>query len=259
MSTSAPRPLPELASLQAILTDVDGTLYDLHPVRRHMLSALLCAHLTNPLLGWKTVRCLRAFCDAQEHLRFADRNSAETGSASHSELQFTLAQQATGYSAEFVRQTATRWMEREPLASLPSAAHPGMRDFFVWAATRGIKLAALSDYPLDAKLNALGVAELFPLGVSASHPEVQRFKPQPAILEFALRQLEVAPEHALYIGDRPDVDGTAAHRAGVAAAILSPHTSPGPHHGLLYVRSFSELRQLLEQRTTVKDVQEKAD
>jgi putative hydrolase of the HAD superfamily len=247
MSTPAPRPLPELASLQAILTDVDGTLYDQRPVRRNVLSALFRAYLTDPLLGWKTVRCLRAFRDAQEQIRYADQDSAETGNVSHSELQYTQAQQATGYSAEFVHQAVSRWMEREPLAFLSGAAHPGMRDFFVWATARGIKLAALSDYPLDAKLKALGIAELFPLAVSASHPEVLRFKPNPAMLQFALRQLGVAPERALYIGDRPDVDGGASLSAAVAAAILSSRGNPGLRNGLLYVRSFSELRQLLEQ------------
>ena len=242
MSTPAPRPIPELSSLRAILTDVDGTLYDHRPVRRNIVTALLRAHFTNPLLGWKTVRCLRAFRDAQEKIRLAPESDRL-----HPDQQYAQAQQATGYSTEFVRQTVSRWMEREPLAFLPSAAHPGMRDFFVWAAARGIKLAALSDYPLGEKLGALGVADLFPCAVSASHPEVLRFKPHPAILEFALRQCDVAPEQALYLGNRPDVDGAAAHRAGVAAAILSPRGNPGMRNGMLYVRSFSELRWHFEQ------------
>jgi FMN phosphatase YigB (HAD superfamily) len=259
MSTPPPRPLPELVSLQAILVDVDGTLYDQRSVRRHMLSALLRAHLANPRLGWKTVRCLGAFRHAQEKIRFAETSFAETGNLSHTDLQFTQTQQATGYSSDFVRQTLSRWMDREPLAFLLSAAHPGMRDFFAWAASRGIKLAALSDYPLDEKLKALGVADLFPLAVSASHPQVGHFKPHPAILEFALRQLDVIPGRALYLGDRPDVDGVAAHRAGVAAAILSPRSGLGWRNGLLYVRSFSELRQFLERGTTGKELREKTD
>jgi len=255
MSTPAPRPLPELSSLQAILTDVDGTLYDQRPVRRRMLIALLRAHLTRPLQAWKTIRCLRAFRSAQERTRIA----AFDTNLPHPDLQFTQAQQATGYSPDFVRETVSRWMQYEPLTFLPAAAHPGMRDFFTWAATRGIKLAALSDYPLEEKLKALGVADLFPLAVSASHSEVLRFKPNPAMLQFALCQLEVAPGRALYLGDRPDVDGAAAERAGMSAAILSPHSSPGWRNGLLYVRSFSELRQSLEQATTGKDLREKTD
>lgn len=246
MSTPPPRPLTELASLQAILTDVDGTLYDQRPVRRHMLFTLLRAHLTNPLLGWKTARCLRVFREAQERIRFSEKNVAGAKQWSHPDLQYQQTQNATRYSAEFVRQTVHRWMEQEPLPYLLPAAHPGMRDFFAWAAARGIKLAALSDYPLEQKLKALQVDDLFPIAVSAGHEQVQRFKPNPRILEFVLTQLAVAPEHALYLGDRPDVDGAAARRARVPCSILSAHTGQGWRDGLLYIHSFSELRQYLE-------------
>lgn len=240
MSTPA-LPLPELNSLQAILTDVDGTLYELRPVRRRVISRLFLSHLTNPVLGWKTIRCLRAFRAAQENIRHAPESD-------HSQpaLQYAQAEQATRYSTDFVHQTVGRWMQREPLAFLPAAAHPGMHEFFTWAASRGIKLAALSDYPLDEKLRALGVADLFPVAVSADHLQVGRFKPHPAGLKFVLRQLNVAPGRALYLGDRPPIDGAAGIRAGIPAVILAPRTPPGYRDGMLFVPSFSDLRRWLE-------------
>jgi FMN phosphatase YigB (HAD superfamily) len=211
-------------------------------MRRSMLFALLRAHLAHPLIGLKTVRCLRAFRSAQEEIRIApDANRP------HPELQYTRTQQATGYSADSVRETVSRWMEREPLAFLPAAARPGMRDFFTWAASRGIQLAALSDYPLEQKLKALAVDDLFRLAVSASDPRVARFKPHPAILEFVLRELQLTPDRTLYVGDRPEVDGAVARRTGVPGVILSPRSNPGWRDGLLYVRSFAELRRSLEQ------------
>ena len=241
MSVPAPPRLPELGSLEAIVTDVDGTLYDQGPVRRRMLSALLRAHLGNPWLGWRTVRCLRAFRSAQESIRQSGQDHT-----SHPELQYAHAQRATGYPAEFVQQIVKRWMETEPLECLPAAVRPGMREFFDWASSRGIRLAALSDYPLEEKLRALRVDDLFPVAVSASDQRVLRFKPDPTILEFVLQELNARRERVIYLGDRPEVDGEVAKRVGVAGVILSAASNRGWQDGLLFVRSFSELRQELE-------------
>jgi HAD superfamily hydrolase (TIGR01549 family) len=40
-------------------------------------------------------------------------------------------------------------------------------------------------------------------------------KPDPRILHTALDALQVAPHHAVYVGDDPATDGAAASRAGV--------------------------------------------
>jgi len=246
MSAPAPQRLPKLGSLEAILTDVDGTLYDQGPVRRRMLSALLRAHVGDPWLGWRTVRCLRAFRSAQEEIRRAGEEHT-----SHPELQYAHAQRVTGYPGEFVQQIVKRWMETEPLECLHAAMRPGMREFFDWASSRGIRLAALSDYPLGEKLNAMGIVHLFPVAVSASDQRVLRFKPNPAILECAIQELQASRERVIYLGDRPEVDGEVAKRVGVPGVILSPARDRGWRDGLLFVRSFSELRQELEATTSL--------
>lgn len=189
------------------------------------------------------MRCLSAFRSAQEEIRLGGEDRV---SVSHPELQYARAQRSSGYSAEFVRQAVGRWMETEPLDCLYAAAHPGVREFFVWAASRGIRLAALSDYPLERKLKALQVDDLFPVAVSASDRRVLRFKPNPVILDCVMQELGSARDRVIYVGDRPEVDGEVAKRAGVAAVILSPRGSAGWREGLLYVRSFSELKQELE-------------
>jgi putative hydrolase of the HAD superfamily len=246
MSAPAPQRLPELGSLEAIITDVDGTLYDQRPVRRRMLSALLRAHLGDPWLGWRTVRCLRAFRSAQEEIRRGGQDHI-----SHPDLQYAHAQRATGYPMEFVQQIVKRWMETEPLECLYAAIRPGMREFFDWASSRGIRLAALSDYPLEEKLKAMRVDPLFPVAVSASDRRILRFKPNPAILNFIIQELKASRERVIYLGDRPEVDGEVAKRVGVVGVILSPASERGWQDGLLFVQSFSELRQELEATTTL--------
>jgi phosphoglycolate phosphatase/putative hydrolase of the HAD superfamily len=240
MATPADR-LTDFHRLQAIVTDVDGTLYDQKQLRWRMLGALARAHLARPYLGWKTFRCLSAFRRAQEEIRWKSANDNP-----HVLAQFTRAEEVTGYPADFVRAVVARWMEEEPLAYIPSVAFLDARTFFSWAAGRGLRLAALSDYPLERKLQALGLADLFELAVSPKDDPGLRFKPDRAMLEYILRRLGVPADRALYVGDRTEIDGAVAKAIGALGVILSPAGQSGWRDGLLYVRSFTELKTLIE-------------
>jgi YjjG family noncanonical pyrimidine nucleotidase len=68
-------------------------------------------------------------------------------------------------------------------------------------------------------------------------------KPDPRILEVALRALEVRPEEALYVGDDPATDGEAAARAGVAFCWIGG--KPGARGPRPRVRTLAELGRLL--------------
>ncbi|MDR0514040.1 MAG: HAD-IA family hydrolase [Coriobacteriaceae bacterium] len=45
-------------------------------------------------------------------------------------------------------------------------------------------------------------------------------KPDPIIFEIALERMGIAPEEALHVGDRPDVDGIGAQKAGIMPIII---------------------------------------
>jgi putative hydrolase of the HAD superfamily len=237
-------PATDVRSLQAIITDVDGTLYDARAVRRQIAQRLLQANFTQPVLAWKTIRCLRAFRRAQEDIRKSTRRDL-----SAAEAQYSRTCEVTGYPQEFVRQTVACWMEQEPLSYIALVAYADARPFFEWAVGRGIQLAAVSDYPLERKLQALRLADLFPVAISPGIAPDLRFKPHPAMLVRAVEQLGTEPARSLYIGDRPEVDGAAAKAAGMMGAILSWGHNPGWKNGLWYANSFTELRQLLGLQT----------
>ena len=67
-------------------------------------------------------------------------------------------------------------------------------------------------------------------------------KPHPAIFEVALRELSVAPEEILYVGDMYSVDYVGAARAGMQAILFDV---PGAYRdsGLPRVESLEELEQ----------------
>jgi putative hydrolase of the HAD superfamily len=95
-----------------------------------------------------------------------------------------------------------------------------MMDLLEAAASRNLCLGLLSDYPAEKKLRAMGLAGRFSAVLSAKDPRVGLFKPSPRGIQVMLQDLGVGPESAVYVGDRPSVDGEAARRAGVKCVIL---------------------------------------
>jgi HAD superfamily hydrolase (TIGR01549 family) len=227
------------ASLKAIVFDIDGTLYRQSQLRRAMMGRLLNAYAGHPLRGWRTARVLRAYRHAQERLR----STAVEGDISRE--QITLTCQVTHVDRREVLDCVNRWMEQEPLQFLQQCLQPGLTEFLQACRQRGLRLGALSDYPADAKLDALGLSGQFDIVLCAQAPEVNVFKPNPRGLLLALERLGADGAEALYIGDRVDVDAPTAEAAGVRCAIVTcrADTTAGDTH--IAVASYSQLHDVL--------------
>lgn len=224
------------ASHRAILLDVDGTLYAQGPLRLYMMARLTCAAILSPRTGVRSLVFLKAYRQAQEHLReLEDSPSAN---------QLELSCRWSGEDAAFARECVMRWMESEPLPVLRRLVRPGVHSFLEKARSRRIKLGVVSDYPAHDKLEAMGLLQYFDVVVSAQEAGVGCFKPSPKGLEAALRLLNIPPEAAIYVGDRANVDAEAARRANVSAVIVG---RPGrkPDAGCRYVANFAMLERLL--------------
>ena len=83
--------------LDALIFDVDGTLYDQTPVRRGMIWRLLRAHLRRPAQGLTTFHALRAYRKAQEFMR-----TVSLAGENLSDAQIRLASKWTGIRKETV-------------------------------------------------------------------------------------------------------------------------------------------------------------
>lgn len=126
----------------------------------------------------------------------------------------------------------------EPLAFLRRFCHEGVQEVLQEMTEAGLRLGVFSDLPPAAKLRALGIENFFETVISAQHPEVQRFKPDPRGLQLVLGGLGIPARQALYVGDRPEIDGSAAERAGMAFfAVGDGHPEPG--------QSFQRLREMV--------------
>jgi HAD superfamily hydrolase (TIGR01509 family) len=227
------------AGLKAVIFDVDGTLYRQGPLRLAMLWRLLRAHAVSPLRGLRTFRVLSAYRSAQEQLRAG----TEDGDLASAQLRF--ASDRTRVAAPEVAACVAQWMEREPLPLLQRCVRPGALELLQACRARGLRLGVLSDYPADAKLEAMGLSGLFDVVACAQAAEIGVFKPNPRGLHVARERLGAAPGETLYVGDRPEVDAAAAQAAGMPCAILTRRPDANASTGWMQIAGFDDLRHKL--------------
>jgi FMN phosphatase YigB (HAD superfamily) len=233
-------PLVAAPCVKAVIFDVDGTLYRQGPVRRGMARRLLRAHLLHPITGLRTVRVLAAYRRAQEELRSSpDRHDL-------AEAQLRLAGERTGVDRDTVARWVERWMETGPLDLIALSRQPDLQASLLTLRDWGIRLAVLSDYPAEDKLEALGIAELFDVVLCSQQSEIGTFKPHPRGLEVALERLEATGAEVVYVGDRADVDAVAAAAAHVPCFILAGSGHAAEGDGFVPVSSFQDITHRLE-------------
>lgn len=196
---------------KAIIFDVDGTLYRLRPLQRAVQLHFLRGHWHRPWEVWQVHRAVSAYRRATDDLREVPGDGRNL-----KDRQIEIAARTSSLPEECVREHVRRWMEEEPLVFLKKFRLEGVEGLLRELRERRMRLGVFSDFPARKKLKALGIEESFEVVVSAHDPGVQRFKPDPRGLRAVLEQLGVEAEEAIYVGDRPSIDGLAAERAGVS-------------------------------------------
>lgn len=203
-------------SIDLVVFDVDGTLYDQRRLRLAMLGLLLTDALRTRSLA--TLRTLRTFRRVRESLGDAPSND-------FMQEQYARTALLHGMSALDVERLATEWLERKPLPLLAACRYPHVDALFAALRHSGKQVAVFSDYPAAAKLQALGLRA--GQVVCATDPHIGRLKPDPAGLLAIIRACGASPQRTLMVGDRADRDGAAARRAGAHALIRSARPIPG--------------------------------
>lgn len=202
---SRDEPMAPASRYRAWLVDLDGTLYRAAWVRLAMALELGLGH-------WRTMLVLRCFRQEQEHLR-------ETrGELDNPYLeQLTNTARSLNLSVDAVERAVTRWMIQRPCKWLRLFRRRSLLTEIERFRSCGGRTALVSDYPSREKLGALGALGLFDVVVANGEAEgPRRLKPSPEGFLLAAGRLGVSPPDCLVIGDRIDVDGLAARRAGMA-------------------------------------------
>lgn len=196
--------------IRGILLDVDGTLYRQMLLRVCMLLEILGSFCFRPKTTWQVIHIIRIFRKTRESLR----NEREAD-YSLERIQYELVALKIKLPVHFVREVINEWMFVRPIKYMRSCKRRGALNFLNWCYENSIKIGAFSDYPTQEKLTALGLNQWFDLHLCSTDQEINSFKPSSKGLLAALNKWKLKPVEVIYVGDREDVDGAAAMKAGM--------------------------------------------
>lgn len=202
--------------IRLVVFDVDGTLY-----RQSTLRLLMARDMLLHAVGARDlapIRVLSRYRKLREEL-----GEAETEDFEPILVERTAA--ATGTSPAKVRALVAEWMEDRPLRHLERCRYAGLVELFRGLRANGKRIGILSDYPVEAKLERLGL--FTDHIVWAGESGVGILKPHPRGLQQIMAAAGEEPRKTVLIGDRVERDGHAAERAGAHALIRSDRPIQG--------------------------------
>ena len=88
----------------------------------------------------------------------------------------------------------------------------------------GLKLGVITDYPVGAKLSAIGFDKYWDVAISAD--TMGHLKPEPDAFLLASEELKIAPDQIIYVGNEYKYDIIGAKKAGMKAAHLAQKAVP---------------------------------
>jgi len=196
--------------------DVDGTLYSQQKLRPMMARRLLGHSFAQR--DTSAARILSAYRRWREHMAEQGVEGFEDRLAARLSLSFKRPQ------AE-VRALVSEWIDRRPLPLLRRCRYPGVAELFAELRAAGRAIGVLSDYPAQAKLDALDLEADFV--VSATDAGIEILKPASRGLNHLMTLAGVGAEDTVMIGDRADRDGEMGRRAGVTTYLRSTRQIAG--------------------------------
>lgn len=197
--------------VELVIFDVDGTLYDQSRLRKKMGRMLISHYLFRPWNAYD-LQIIRVFRKERELMNFNPVKDIENA-------QYEICAKKIKAPAENVKKVIERWMYKAPLEHLQECSFPGVKNFFESLKKQDIKIAIYSDYPAVDKLQAMGLEA--DLVVSSTDKAVDSLKPATNGLTYIMKHFNLAPDKCLFIGDRDELDGECARKAGMQYYILS--------------------------------------
>jgi YjjG family noncanonical pyrimidine nucleotidase len=224
-----------VSQVRAVLFDLDHTLFDTEKTERRALAAV--ARAASVRLGPHALDTYR-LVNTQV---WAEYRAGRITSKELRVLRFRLWLEKLDRDPADAKRLAPLYLDafssRGDLIAGASAAVRGL-------ARVGLRLGVVTngiDRVQRRRLRASDLMDSFHVVVTSERAGVT--KPDPRIMEIALKRLRVGPEEAFYVGDDPHVDGLAANRASVPFVWFNPSGNPVPP-GIAVRHQISGLSQL---------------
>ena len=207
---------PGAMRIKAVAFDLDGTLYPnykfyFHSIPFFLSHPRLVAHFRKIRTTTRTIRPIRNFRRLQaELLAISLRTTVET---------------------------AAELIEREIYGKWESVfarvtAFPGAGQLLARLRGRGVKLAVISDLPVERKLRFLKLDSYFDCAFSAE--ETGYLKPNPEPFLALTERLGLAPGDVLYVGNNYKYDILGAKEVGMRSAHLTGKRVAGSRADLTF-------------------------
>lgn len=233
--------------IKAIFFDLDGTLRHSVPSGGEVFTDYVIT-LGLPVNDEARLRALR-----WEHLYWAssvdlrDDLLAHAGETENFWIEYSRRRLiALGASPQWAREFAAKASVHMGEFYRPESVVPeDVRRALPQLKQQGYILGVISnrDKPFQDVLQEHGIGEFFDFSLAAG--EVNSFKPEPGVFEHALRQLNLSPKEAIYVGDNYYADVVGARRAGLQPILYDP-IGIFPDPDCVSIKSFDELNSILK-------------
>lgn len=226
--------------IRAVLFDLDHTLFDTEKTERHALATVARAAQV-PL----SLPALEAYQAVNTHV-WGEYRAGRITSKELRVLRFHLWLERLARDPSPARKLAPLYLDAfSSRGDLIAGAAAAVR-----AISRlGLRLGVVTngiDRVQRRRLKASDLEDSFPVVVTSERAGFT--KPDPRIIELALKRLRLKPQEAVYVGDDPQVDGLAANRASVRFVWFNPRSQAqkaGPSvvidHEIVHLRQIRDL------------------
>jgi YjjG family noncanonical pyrimidine nucleotidase len=228
-----------VAGVRAVLFDLDHTLFDTEKTERRALGAV--AKAVGVPFGPRTIETYQA---VNTHV-WGEYRAGRITSKELRVLRFHLWLEKMDRDPAHAKKLAPMYLDAfSSRGDLIAGASAAVRSI----ARLGLRLGVVTngiDRVQRRRLKASALAESFSVVVTSERAGFT--KPDPRIMEVALKRMRLRPDQAVYVGDDPHVDGLAANRASVPFVWYNPKSSkPAPavtiHH---QISNLNQLRSVL--------------
>lgn len=191
--------------LKAVCFDIDGTLYPKWQTKRSLLPSL-CPSPTLALKYHRFRRDVRLYpskgLKSENREEFLEKQAAWIGGKRAKEK----------IENQFYAKWRSSFKKIKP--------YPFVRETFEWLKAQGLKIAVLSDFPLEQKLHTLRLEDL--VDYSLCSEETGYLKPHIKPFTVVCEALALEPTKLLYVGDSYTKDVVGASATGMYSALIKP-------------------------------------